>query len=182
MSFPSLFRPKQNQAAPKKPQLKVLLYGGLCLMAQTASAFDLPENPAWLRHADGLLERPDLQKIVEIQNQRDADGLQPYFGRKDPLVRARAAFAAGSVQDASLLANLTKLLNDPDPRVRVDAAFALRQTAANPLPKEQHRSPRKNLRYNRSNPRISREKRPRIQTVAPGPGTRGQGPRTRIST
>ena len=90
-------------------------------------------NQAWpLRPSDGLLERKELQEVVAAQSRRDAAALGVFFEDEDPLVRARAAFAAGSVQDPSLTAGLLKLLKDSDVRVRVDAAFALRQTPGAP--------------------------------------------------
>jgi cyclophilin family peptidyl-prolyl cis-trans isomerase len=86
-------------------------------------------NQAWvLRNSDGLLQRRDLQEIVEAQNRRDPQAIKSALTSPDPVLRARAAFAAGSLQDPTLLPALTALLNDPDPKVRVDAAFALRQT------------------------------------------------------
>ena len=90
-------------------------------------------NQAWpLRHPDGLFERADLQAAVAAQNDRDATALAKFFAHDDPLVRARAAFGAGSVQDAALVPGLLKLTEDPDVRVRLDAAFALRQTPGAP--------------------------------------------------
>jgi len=46
---------------------------------------------------------------------------------RDPAVRARAAFALGSVQDPGAAAELTALLGDDVAAVRADAAFALGQ-------------------------------------------------------
>ncbi len=113
----------------------------LCLaLFALAAATPAPAEPApslqnqrWpLRHADGLLHREDLQEIVAAQCARDAAALEGFFDHRDPLVRARAAFAAGSVQDAASIPKLLELLRDPDRRVRLDAAFALRQTAGAP--------------------------------------------------
>ena len=86
-------------------------------------------NQAWaLRNSDGLLQRGDLQKIVEAQNRRDPHLIKSALASPDPVLRARAAFAAGSLQDPILLPALEALLDDSEPKVRVDAAFALRQT------------------------------------------------------
>ena len=94
---------------------------------------DLSTQPWQLRPSDDLLQRPDLQQVVEAQNKRDANAIGRFLESSDPIIRARAAFAAGSLQAPSLLPTLTTLLDDPDPKVRVDAAFALRQTpGANP--------------------------------------------------
>jgi len=98
------------------------------LPGKEPSAPDLT-NQAWaLRSSDGLLQRRDLQKIVEAQNRRDPQAIGSALSSPDPVLRARAAFAAGSLQAPILLPALTALLDDPDPKVRVDAAFALRQT------------------------------------------------------
>ena len=46
----------------------------------------------------------------------------------DPAIRARAAFAIGSMQDPAAVPTLLLLLDDEDPSVRADAAFALGQS------------------------------------------------------
>ena len=79
------------------------------------------------RPSDGLVSRPDLQVLVEMQEARDGASLIEALGDPDPVVRARAAFALGSVQDTAALGALIPLLMDPDPRVRADAAFAVGQ-------------------------------------------------------
>lgn len=79
------------------------------------------------RPDDGLLERPDLQEVVEVQGRRDGAALVTLLGEEDPDVRARAAFALGSVQDPGAREALEALLADPEARVRADAAFALGQ-------------------------------------------------------
>ncbi|MFT4548238.1 MAG: cyclophilin family peptidyl-prolyl cis-trans isomerase [Verrucomicrobiales bacterium] len=102
-------------------------------IATTPAAPPTLQNQSWsLRHPDGLLGRPDLQEVVAAQGARDAKALEKYFAHSDRLVRARAAFAAGSVQDPENIPGLVKLLDDSDPRVRIDAAFALRQTEGAP--------------------------------------------------
>ncbi len=78
-----------------------------------------------LRPADGLLERPDLQAVVELELARDGAGLRARLRDEDPAVRARAAYALATVKDLGAVAELRALLADPDPRVRADAAFAL---------------------------------------------------------
>ncbi|MFN2384030.1 MAG: peptidylprolyl isomerase [Gemmatimonadota bacterium] len=81
------------------------------------------------RPPDGLLERPDLQEIVNAQVRRDGAALTGWLADVDPVVRARAAFALASVQDPAAVPPLLATLGDPDPAVRADAAFALGQTA-----------------------------------------------------
>ncbi len=88
------------------------------------------------RASDGLLFNPVLQNVVDLQLNRDAEGLINYLSHSDPLVRARAAFAAASIQSALLTPHLTDLLTDPDPRVRADAAFALGQTGDSTVGKD----------------------------------------------
>lgn len=93
------------------------------LLGQTASAEDVD------RPADSLLDRLDLQRLVDAQVERDGDELVRALGDPDPAVRARAAFALASVQDPRAVPPLLDLLEDPRPAVRADAAFALGQTA-----------------------------------------------------
>lgn len=81
------------------------------------------------RPSDGLLARPDLQALVDLQVRRDAAGLVDALASPDSAVRARAAFALGSVQALEAVLPLRALLSDPVPAVRADAAFALGQTA-----------------------------------------------------
>ena len=85
--------------------------------------------PATLRPSDGLLEREDLQTIVDRQVDRRGDLLAGFLDSPDSDRRARAAFALGSVQDTAAVPELLRLLGDRSRRVRADAAFALGQTA-----------------------------------------------------
>lgn len=100
------------------------------LVAQNGGARPAPAGDAVERRAsDGLLERPDLQAIVDLQNRRNGGALVERLGDPDARVRARAAFALGSVQNPAAVPALLDALSDPDARVRADAAFALGQTA-----------------------------------------------------
>ena len=74
-----------------------------------------------------LLHSPLLQSVVELQEARDAPPLVRLLKHRDPAVRARAAFALGSVQDPGAAAELTAMLGDEVATVRADAAFALGQ-------------------------------------------------------
>ena len=87
------------------------------------------EQPRSAREPDGLLDRADLQRLVDAQTQRDGPFLVAALAEDDPVVRARAAFALGSVQDTAAVPALVEALADADARVRADAAFALGQTA-----------------------------------------------------
>lgn len=74
-----------------------------------------------------LLHSPSLQLVVERQEERDSPSLVRMLTHRDPAVRARAAFALGSVQYQGAAAKLTALLRDDVATVRADAAFALGQ-------------------------------------------------------
>jgi len=84
-----------------------------------------PPPPA--RSLDGLLENSDLQVIVDLQVERDGEGIREFMDHPDPALRARAAFALASVQDPEAGPALIQALWDPNPDVRRDAAFALGQ-------------------------------------------------------
>ena len=77
--------------------------------------------------ASDLLHSPSLQSVVERQEARDAPALVRLLTDRDPAVRARAAFALGSVQDPGAAVELTEMLKDEVAGVRADAAFALGQ-------------------------------------------------------
>ncbi len=68
-----------------------------------------------------------LQSVLTSQDLRDARNLSAYLEGEDPIVRGKAALAAGSVQDPEQISQLVKLLGDVDSRVRECAAFALGQ-------------------------------------------------------
>ncbi|NNF58282.1 MAG: peptidylprolyl isomerase [Rhodothermaceae bacterium] len=90
----------------------------------------VPTPPALFgRAGDGLLERPDLQAIVDLQVLRRGDELVELLSSPDAAARARAAFALGSVQHESAVGALVGHLRDTDARVRADVVFALGQTA-----------------------------------------------------
>ncbi|MBC14701.1 MAG: peptidylprolyl isomerase [Rhodothermaceae bacterium] len=88
-----------------------------------------PPDATAERPSDGLLTRPDLQALVDLQVRRDGAALARALTNPDSLVRARAAFALGSVQDPAAVPALRALLDDPVPAVRADAAFAIGQSA-----------------------------------------------------
>jgi cyclophilin family peptidyl-prolyl cis-trans isomerase/HEAT repeat protein len=91
-----------------------------------------PQIKSVYRQSDNLLNRKDLQEIVALQSDRNAQSLSAFFTHEDPAIRARAAFAMGSVQDSAALPGLLLLLNDPVKEVRLDAAFAVRQNYGTP--------------------------------------------------
>ena len=65
--------------------------------------------------------------VLRAQDQRDASSLQTFLQNEDAWLRARSAYAAGSVQDTTLIGSLISLLSDKSPLVRKAAAFALGQ-------------------------------------------------------
>jgi len=100
----------------------------------SASRYAVPDvqrlpDEAFVRPPDGLLERPDLQAVVDLQVLRKGLDLISYLNHPDAAVRARAAFALGSVQFPGAVPELLNLLSDSSPNVRADAAFAIGQTA-----------------------------------------------------
>ncbi len=74
-----------------------------------------------------LLASPALQHVVALQTARDARALVRLLEDDDSGVRARAAFALGSVQDQSTAEALIERLADEEAAVRAEAAFALGQ-------------------------------------------------------
>ena len=100
---------------------------GSCRVKDEADHHIPKSADLFYRQSDHILERADLQEVVKYQNLRDAGALGLFFINKDPDIRARAAFAMASVQDSLVLKDLIVLLNDPVEKVRMDAAFAIRQ-------------------------------------------------------
>lgn len=101
----------------------------VALVALLGAAPARAQAPSTGRPPDSLLARPDLQALVDLQVRRDGPALAARLDDPDPAVRARAAFALGSVQDPTAVPGLLDLLADPDAAVRADAAFALGQSA-----------------------------------------------------
>ena len=65
--------------------------------------------------------------ILMAQDTRDAVALSRFLQDETSSIRARAAFAAGTVQDTALTPQLENLLNDQSADVRQASAFALGQ-------------------------------------------------------
>ena len=68
--------------------------------------------------------------IVAEEDARGEAGLeriQAHLASTDPEVRGRAVRALGRLEDPGLVASLERMLDDPDPRVRVAAAAAMAQ-------------------------------------------------------
>ena len=125
-----MLSPLMNPADLRIPlRVLALVVGTALLAAAPARAQVELHQPRGERAPDGLLERPDLQRLVEAQTARDPGPLVAALRDPDATVRARAAFALGSVQDPGAVPALLSALDDPDARVRADAAFAVGQSA-----------------------------------------------------
>lgn len=89
-------------------------------------ALPADEHPAPVY--DGLLQRQDLQEVVERQQARDGASLQEFLRDPDPVIRERAALGLASVEDSGAAPALLDALQDPEEGVRVAAALALART------------------------------------------------------
>ena len=77
-------------------------------------------------------QRDKIEAILRIQDTRTIhDGkLVSFFDDRDPVVRARAALAYGSIGDTSAIPILVDHLSSDKANVQLAAAFAIGQTAA----------------------------------------------------
>ena len=80
------------------------------------------------------LSEPE-REILTLQDQRSLAGgkLVSYCASPDAQLRFRALIALANIQDTSTSASIASKLNDPEPRVRAAAAFALGQTGPSRL-------------------------------------------------
>ena len=78
--------------------VSLLLVGWVLAATVPAPSNAQPQDD---RPPDALLERTDLQAIVDAQVRRDGAALLERLDASDPAVRARAAFALASVQDTA---------------------------------------------------------------------------------
>ena len=95
----------------------VFLAGGCGPQGPPDRALGTPPPPP-VRPSDGLLRRETLQRLVDFQVDRDGGALIGLLADPDAVVRARAAFALGSVQDPAAGPPLSGLLMDPEAPVR----------------------------------------------------------------
>ncbi|MCG6989563.1 MAG: peptidylprolyl isomerase [Gemmatimonadetes bacterium] len=96
--------------------------------AACSASGPIPTEVPDARPPDGLLTDSVLQRVVDQQVRRDGASLVQDLSSPRADVRARAAFALGSVQDTSAVPALVHALADTSAAVRRDAAFALGQT------------------------------------------------------
>jgi len=71
------------------------------------------------------LDDPIYQKILELQDQQNIEGLFSFLRDKDATYRYAASLAFGSIGDAACLDSLLPMLKDPVPEVRIASAFSL---------------------------------------------------------
>ena len=68
-----------------------------------------------------------LQQIMELQYERNTEGLLKFVDHKSSKYREAVVMAFGSVQDTLALTKLSELLNDKESGVRIAVAFAIGQ-------------------------------------------------------
>ena len=99
-----------------------------CLGCQIGTSTIEGDDAISVRTSDGLLRNPRLQAIVDLQVDRDALGLAETLFSTDPALRARAAFALGSIQEPTTFSILaSRLQSEEDAAVRRDIVFAIGQ-------------------------------------------------------
>ncbi len=73
-------------------------------------------------------EDPEIVNIYDLVDKRNTDSLLNYLHHKNSIYRYEAALGFGSIQDTSVINNLSLCLNDSSSKVRRAAAYALGQT------------------------------------------------------
>jgi hypothetical protein len=69
-----------------------------------------------------------ILRIYDFKDRRLVDSLYQFFSDPNPIYRAEAALAFGSIQDSTALDKLAKLLKDESSDVRTAVAFSIGQT------------------------------------------------------
>ncbi len=69
-----------------------------------------------------------LQQIMDLQYERNTEGLLKFTDNNSSKYREAMAMAFGSVQDTNAIPKLSELLNDKESEVRIATAFAIGQT------------------------------------------------------
>ncbi|MEO1434110.1 MAG: peptidylprolyl isomerase [Bacteroidota bacterium] len=85
--------------------------------------------PPTVVEIDPNLKDEQVRQIIALQDKRDAKGLMAYLSAENPNHRYMAAYAAGSIQDSSLIDTLAiRLTKESYEETRVLLAYALGQT------------------------------------------------------
>lgn len=71
---------------------------------------------------------PEVQKILNLQDNSDISGLYNYFRNDNPAYRYQAVMAFGSIKNPAANDSLAFMLQDPVVQVRAAAAYAIGQT------------------------------------------------------
>ena len=82
--------------------------------------------------AQNKFQDETLRSIYTSQDARNTAQLLPYLTNSNPTYRETAALAFASIQDKTTVQQVAALLEDPDPKVRKAAAYALGQS---PMPR-----------------------------------------------
>ena len=87
----------------------------------------VPPTEEVITKIDINLDNGDFQNLYEFIDRQEVDSILDYTSHKDPAFRYMVANGLASIQDASAMDSLIKLMDDPIMRVRHTAAYALGQ-------------------------------------------------------
>lgn len=90
----------------------------------------IPVQEEVLTEVNFDLNKPEFQRVYDLQDRQEVDSLVAYFDHKDPSYRYAAAMAFASIQDSSIVNSLAKLLQDDIEKVRTAAAYSMGQIGA----------------------------------------------------
>ncbi len=99
----------------------------LFALAMLQLAACMPPQPKAFEGDALKFSDPDILRILDFQDKRQADSLYPYLESADPNLRFAAARAFGSLRKAAAIDHLIPLLSDEVLEVRAAAAYALGQ-------------------------------------------------------
>lgn len=71
---------------------------------------------------------PEVQRIIDLQDQQDIQALYTYFNSENPTYRYLAVTAFGSIKNKESADSLIRMLQDPVLQVRASAAYVLGQS------------------------------------------------------
>lgn len=107
-----------KKVIPQLPLFLLLIIIGAC-QSQVKETTSIKGNK---------FEDPEIVKIYELIDKRDADSLIVYLKHTNSTYRYEAALGFGSLQDTSVIHQLAFSLNDSSAKVRKASAYALGQT------------------------------------------------------